>query len=463
MRLHRRAVGIARTRLLLLCATLAVAGAIRVRARPAGHRDPAPPYHTVARPDARGAERGAAMLAYLYQGDIWVRQLPGGRPCRLTADGCNAHPRWSPSGEWIAFLKVPGRRSDAGEQLWVMARDGSQARQLAENADSAWSPRRDTLASARGEDLCLAEPPDWRGRALPRSTGLVRASLEGPAWSPDGRWLAFLAEIRRGETDPSDFPDYSRAIWRCRADGSQARQLSCSHGDENAPTDLRWSPDGRRILFWALICGRASSVNADGVPLYDVPVNGGRPRLLSRGGSEKAGDNCVLRREDFLSFSPDGASLLISRGNGRFEGENKWIARLDYAAGRSRRLTDRQHAAFSTTWSPDGARIAYVSLPTDPAREVSAGYSLTRLWVMAADGSGKRQLTADPRYADSLPVWMERGNAIFFTRTDLAADRQDSLWTIRPDGTGLRELAPLSAWDGSYPWDRGLFDLWEAR
>jgi len=44
-------------------------------------------------------------LAYVQGGDIWIKTLPSGTPQRLTTDGHNNRPRWSPSGQWLAFRK----------------------------------------------------------------------------------------------------------------------------------------------------------------------------------------------------------------------------------------------------------------------------------------------------------------------------------------------------------------------
>ena len=44
-------------------------------------------------------------LAYVQGGDIWVKTLPYGPPQRLTTDGRNKEPSWSPSGDWLAFRK----------------------------------------------------------------------------------------------------------------------------------------------------------------------------------------------------------------------------------------------------------------------------------------------------------------------------------------------------------------------
>ncbi len=52
------------------------------------------------------------MLAYLKGGDWWVKELPGGQAQRLTTDERSARPTWSPSGQWLTYLK--------DGELWVV-------------------------------------------------------------------------------------------------------------------------------------------------------------------------------------------------------------------------------------------------------------------------------------------------------------------------------------------------------
>src|SRR5579859_6502793 len=63
------------------------------------------------------APQSEGQAAWITAGDVWVEDLLTSTPRRLTNDGQNASPRWSPSGTWVAFVKHDS-------QLWVARADG---------------------------------------------------------------------------------------------------------------------------------------------------------------------------------------------------------------------------------------------------------------------------------------------------------------------------------------------------
>ena len=118
------------------------------------------------------------------------------------------------------------------------------------------------------------------------------------------------------------------------------------------------------------------------------------------------------------ALSPDGRRLALSRtAAGRGE-----IVVVDLWAGTARRLTTNARAVDTApAWSPDGRRIAWAS---GPPRELD-------LYVMDADGGGKRALVRGPGN-DTDPAWSADGRRLVF-----ASSRETGsydLWTVRPDG-----------------------------
>jgi Tol biopolymer transport system component len=396
-------------------------------------------------------------LAYVQGSDIWVKTLPDGDPQRLTTDRRNSRPRWSPSGEWLAFRK-------GDYQVWLMSVDGKDAHSLNEGAavDAfAWAPADDLLAyvAAAGLQVISADslvpvtltPPSLPGHG-PGRMGRI-------AWSPDGAWIACEWQ----EWQP-DRPLTYQGLWKVSANGEQLAELYASGVPEKGEAVLAgWSLDGQYILFWQGDILSASML-ADGVALYSLPANGGEPTKLV---------DTVLVHDDFLAPAPEGDRLAVTAGGYRATWTNKHVAVVEASVGELTWLTDESVAAFSPAWSPDGIRMAYAAMPDrgdlvggDDAR---LGMMERRIWVVNAQGEPKfQQLTDDPTYRDERPLWSADGSHILFARLD--AEGRASLWLI-PTGGGdprqmVNELTPLpgpaSGWFGYYghvDWDQ-LFNWW---
>ena len=145
---------------------------------------------------------------------------------------------WSPDG---TKLVVSGAdRVGSAVRLYVLDADGSDFHQLTPGpADTspAWSPDGRTIAFTRfvnGQDRPLSDLAGRDGRAPRSSPTRATGSTFGPAWSPDGSELAF-----------TDWDAGLPRIALVRPDGSDERVLTTGPDDR----DPAWSPDGRFIVF----------------------------------------------------------------------------------------------------------------------------------------------------------------------------------------------------------------------
>lgn len=94
----------------------------------------------------------------------------------------------------------------------------------------------------------------------------------------------------------------------------------------------------------------------------------------------------------------------------------------------SKRLTSSHNDEFSPSWSPDGRRIAY--------RVNARRADTSDIWVMRADGSGKRNLTRTPRVAEWSPAFSPDGRRIAYFSLAAGGD----VWVMRADGAGRRNV-----------------------
>jgi len=397
-------------------------------------------------------------LAYVQGGDIWVKALPDGEPQCLTTDGRNQEPRWSPSGEWLAFRKEA--------QVWLVQADGNASHPLWEGgpvSTFAWSPAEDRLAYVAGSGVLRletihADGTDPATLLIPLSICAL-GQLGRIAWSPDGAWIAYEWLERQ-----PDQPLTYQGLWKVSADGKEQTELYASGMPEKGVALLAgWSPDGQHILFWQGDI-LSASLQADGVPLYSLPAGGGEPIKLV---------DAALVHDDFVAPAPQGDGLAVAAGEYRATWTSKGVAVVGVDGGELVWLTDESVAAFSPAWSPDGVHLAYVAMPDRGdlvgGEDARLGMMERRIWVVNAQGKPQpQQFTDDPAYRDERPLWSADGSHPLFARLD--AEGRASLWLIPArDGDPHRvvdELGPFSGpasdWFGYYghvEWDP-LFDWW---
>lgn len=202
----------------------------------------------------RAPENRSALVRIALPGAV-VDTLQTG--CKVYAE----QPDLSADGRAIAFRGLCAGRDEAHWGLYIVGADGAGLRQLpvAAGYDAGhprWSPdgRRIAYVRSRHEDGRQDEEVVVvDADSAPQSDGRVLARGAGPAWSPDGRWVAYLHEA-----------DGRRALGSIRvvrADGSGDRELfrnrersTFSRGwgpyPEGVPGGrLVWSPDGRWVAF----------------------------------------------------------------------------------------------------------------------------------------------------------------------------------------------------------------------
>ena len=299
----------------------------------------------------------------------------------------------------IAFISEPPAGGYCG-LVYVMNADGSGQRRLADGpADEcaqelfpAWSPDGRKVAFVGNSKIYVANADGSGQRRLTRNT----AQELSPAWSPDGRRIAFLRLRHR-----------TFEIYVVNADGTGQRRLTRNAAQELSPA---WSPDGRKIAF----VGRGDS----SLEVYVMNADGSEQRRLTR--------NAV--RDGNPVWSPDGRSIAF---------ESKWQVYVMNADGSGQRRLTRNGARnnVAPAWSPDGRRIAFERgrQQRDPCAGACPGAWGFEVYVINADGSGQQRLTRGA----SQPRWSPNGRKIaFVSQRDGDAD----IYVMNADGSGQRNL-----------------------
>ena len=256
---------------------------------------------------------------------------------------------------------------------------------LAAGCGSSARPRPDiAFVSTRGDDYAIygMNADGGREQRLSRGEEGDASSPEGlffqvePAWSPDGRTIAFSSK-RDGRFH----------IFVMQADGSGTQRLTSTEGDDEHPT---WSPDGR-IAFSRGRSGDIYVMSADGT------------------GARRVGSDPADERDP--AWSPDGRWIAYARRTPGTTVREIWLIRPDGSERRA--LTKLGAATYSPAWSPDGRTIAFSS-------DARAG--IFAVYTIRADGKGLRRVTSpaeddfEPADGDFEPAWSPDGTMIAFTR-----------------------------------------------
>jgi Tol biopolymer transport system component len=419
-------------------------------------------------------------LAYVQGGDIWIMDLlhESSLPRRMTVDGRNREPRWSPSGKWLAFrkersvslLESPGTASGDSlstlrRQVWLIQADGNSEHPLSQGSPVetfAWSPKSDRLAyttpagglytiNADGTDLITLVPENL---SVPTGQNYVGRI----SWNPGGNWIAYEWLIQ-----PASRPPVYQGLWMVPAEGGARVELYNSGIPDKSQSILAgWSSLGTDVLFWQSQLPNAALV--DGAELYATSGDESQPKSNT---ARRVANDTILTYADFVAPAPH-STIWQAQGAVAYvagEGKSTWKNKRIQSVGQS--ITGNDMAAISPAWSPDGTRLAFAAMPDRSDLESGELEALMqrRIWVASAFGGPQlRCLTNTTGYRDERPSWSADGGYILFVRMD--AKGRTSLWIVSSSGGPPRQVVdeltpapdPLDSY-GHVDWD-ALFDWW---
>lgn len=415
-------------------------------------------------------------IAFCHGGDIWVAPSTGGTAVRLTAhDGLEIFPKFSPDGAWIAFTG----QYDGDEQVYVMPSTGGVPKQLTwypargplsprwgwDNQVYGWTPdgksilfrsmrdgwdltdtRLYTVDFDGGLPVPLPMPVSGGGDLSPGGTQAVYSPLtrdfrtwkryEG-GWAQDlyvfdfkSKSLEPVSHSKRTERDPmwignqiyfvSD-RDGVLNLFSWDPESKRTDQLT-----KNDRWDVRWASKGDDGEIVYELAGELhvfdTKTRAARAVSIDVPSDGlqTRPARVS-----------AENRIEGFALSPKAQrALVVARGD---------VFTVPIEKGAARNLTHSSGAHDrGARWSPDGAKIAYISDETGEEE----------LYVVNQDGSGTPEaLTKDGQSRRYGPLWSPDGKEIAFV------DATGTIYAVNVATKALRTVARDKSGNvGDYTW-----------
>lgn len=218
------------------------------------------------------------------------------------------------------------------------------------------------------------------GKKVTRLTDFPEARIKkGPVWSPDGKKIAFHADI-----------DDGAQIFTMDSDGQNLNQITDSPGYNVEP---HWSPDGTRIIY------NLSLPDEGKVKMVMMNPDGSDIKILPN----PDGQNWYPR------MSPDGELIFTSDVNhsGFYD-----IFVMNPDSTDVRQLTSTTAINWFPEHSPDGSKIVFTSNRDDPELSDSGNYNI---YMMNHDGTQVRRLTDLPGQ-ELHPKWHPSGGQLIFAR-----------------------------------------------
>jgi dipeptidyl aminopeptidase/acylaminoacyl peptidase len=303
-----------------------------------------------------------------------------------------ASPSISPDGRQIVFARtwIDKMKDQSRSNLWVVDADGGRVREL-----------------TRG---------GWRDSA--------------PAWSPDGKRLAFLSDR-----------DGTNQLHVMFVDSGEVAQLTHL---QRAPSGIRWSPNGKQIAFTQTIPDEDPILRvqlpqrprgaewARGATLVDRltwardgtgPVEKGYTHVFVvdaiLGGTPQQITEGKYSHSD-PEWSADGKTIYVSglrKPDAEYLRNDSEIYAIDLATREVKTLTDRKGPDTGPAVSPDGKWIAYTGYD-----DMDYTSHLSSLYLMDRNGGGRRLLAGKLNNSPADVTWAQDGSGVYFTVGERGSD-----------------------------------------
>jgi len=291
-------------------------------------------------------------------------------------------PQLSPDGKRVIYTRrwVDKLNDKWESSLWIMNADGSRSRHLLDGSNAIWSPDGSRIAY-----LAKGEPTGTQiwvrfmdGDAAPTQITRLAETPADVEWSPDSKSLAFRMLVAQKDT------------------GMKIAMPA-------APKGAKWVEPPRIVTKLQYRRYRQGFVDDGFRQLFIVPADGGTARQVTSGPWEHGAPK----------WTPDGKSLVFSSlrtDNAEYAWRESEIYVADAATGQVRQLTNRKGPDNNPSVSPTGKYIAYTGFDS-----TDATWQDSKLYLMNADGSNRRTLTADLDRSPQSLTWAPDESGVYYT------------------------------------------------
>ncbi len=302
-------------------------------------------------------------------------------------------PQISPDGTRVVYVRqfADIMKDQRRSNLWIVSFDGKDHRPLTtgnfSDTSPRWSPDGSQIAYISDRDGSPQIYRRWMDSGQTAKLSSLTSEPAGIAWSPDGKWISFTALV------PQEAPTVK--------------------GMPSRPEGATWAEPARVIDQLVYRFNGPGYLKPGYHHVFVLPAEGGTPRQISSGEFQHGGAGF---RASEAVWTPDSKHLILSANrhpNYDLEPLDSDVYEFSVADGSVKALTTRKGPDHSPQVSPDGRRIAYLGFD-----DRYQGYQVTRLFVMARDGSGARPLT-DGLDRDVANIrWSPDGSGVYFTSDD---------------------------------------------
>ena len=369
-------------------------------------------------------------------GDLYTIPIGGGEARALTHSiAWEMQPRYSPDGKLIAFTSDQG----AGDNVWVMDRDGKNPRQVTKESfrllnSPAWSPDGEYIVARKhftaqrslgAGEMWLYHKSGGDGLQMTEKQNDQKDTGE-PVFSPDGRYLYYSQDVTPGATfeynkDPNG---EIFAIQRLDRRKGETERFVAGPGGAVRPTP---APDGKALAFVRRVRGKSVIFlqdlrSGEQVPLYDG---------LDRDMQETWSIHGVYPA---MAWTPDSRSLVFWAGGKirRLEVASRKVADVPFRVRSTRKVAEALR--FPVEVAPASFDVKMLRwVEVSPKGDRAVFQALGHLWIKDLPDGKPRRLTKQDDHFEFYPSFSRDGRSIVYTTWH---DRELGSVRVVPAGGG---------------------------